>query len=344
MRSLLLFLIFLLLAFPLFYFVYKFGDPDQISHDFYHYYALYDQFDLIKTKPPFNMRFIGAFFIYLLYQSGIYYNTDTRFDDYALYMKEEVWFAAVFFNFLMVATTATLIAKVYTRYFETNTPKQPLNAVLAGTVYLMGYGTMFFDLMPVTEAFSTCLFVIMLGLFLKRSYWLLPVLLLCVFQREFLLLLILLLPWLYRPGYFERFDRLVTITAVALFIAYFVIRSTWFYNPELHHQTNLGAMLYQMQSLGVSTMVMLRQSLISLNLLLIYALVVAFKYWTTGTYYRKGARLILAILVVAFGVTLAGGLGTNFGRMFYLATPLVACLLVKEAASLTTVSGQPTKN
>lgn len=344
MKNMLLFLLFLFFAFPLFYFVYKFGDPDQIAHDFYHYYGLYDQFDVVHTKPPFNMRFIGAFFIYLIHQLGIYYNTETRFDQYAHYMQEEVWFAAVFFNFLMVAATATLITKLYSRYYTSSNNYDLLHGVLAGLVYLLGYGTMFFDLMPVTEAFSTFLFVVMLWFYHKHSYWLVPLLVVCVFQREFLLLLMVCMCLFYQNKESTKYFKRIAIIACVLLLAYFFIRSRWFYNPELHHQTNIMAMFHQMQTLGVSATLMVKQSVISLNLFLIYLFVVGYKYFGNTPVYSKGFYTLIAMLGMAAVVTLAGGLGTNFGRMFYLATPLLACLLVKEAASLSNRSGQPTGN
>lgn len=344
MRSSFLFLLFLFLAFPLFYFAYKFGDPDQVAHDFYHYYALYLQFDVTNTKAPFNMRLVGAFFIFIIYQSGIYYDTETRFDAYAPYMKEDVWFAAVFFNFLMVAATATLIAKIYENYFQPNPNKDPLHAVLAGAIYLLGFGTLFFDLMPLTEAASTCLFAGMIWLLLKGSYWLLPVMALCVFQREYLLVLIGLLAIGYEQQKSRKYYIVIIGWSLILFLTYFFIRGKWFYNPELNHQTSVLGMMNQMKTLGVSISVMLKQSMMSLNVVLLYLILFVYKRFKRMSVYSLGFKLVIGILFVTLVVTLAGGLGTNFGRLFYLASPLVACLLVKEAAGLTVSTGQSTGN
>ncbi len=344
MKSSWLYFFFVTFAFPLFYFVYKFGDPDIIAHDFYHYYGLYQKFDVVHAKSPFNMRVVGAFFIFLIYKAGFYYDTQTRFDTYANYMQEEVWFAAVFFNFLMVAGTATLISKLYTRFFEPSSKKWTMHALLAGCIYLLGYGTLFFDLMPTTEAFSTFLFTCLLWLFLKRSYLLLPVLSLCVFQREFLIVLMLVLALFYQDKVGKSYYNYIAMSCGLLIITYFLIRRTWFYNPELHHQTSIVAMLEQMKSLGIDISVMIRQSLISLNLLLLYFIIIGYKYVNEHFFNKKEFHVVLIILLVSFMFTLAGGLGTNFGRLFYLASPLVACLLVKEAAGLTVSTGQSTGN
>jgi len=331
------FFFYIVLCFPLFYFVYKFGDPDQLAHDFYHYYSLYDHFDLKETKSPFNMRFIGAFFIYLIHQAGIYYDTATHFDGYANYMKEEVWFAALFFNFIMVSLTATIASYIYSHYFSDSKQTNFLNALLVGCIYMLGFGTLFYDLMPLTEAFSTCLFSCMIWLFLRRSYWMIPLMLLCVFQREFNLVLISVVGVFYYHAETKRFSLHIVATAIALLAAYFLIRSTWFYNPELYGQTNINIMLKRITTIGIDPVTMFKQSMMSLNICLLYAVVIISKRYKRIEIDKRWLLIVAFCLLSTLLVTLAGSLGTNFGRVFYLISPVIACLLVKEASAFNTV-------
>ena len=75
-----LFFLFTLLSFPLFDFVYKFGNPEPLAHDFFQYYRLYKDWDIDNVNAPFNMRLVGAFFVHLLYRCNLYSDTDTAFD------------------------------------------------------------------------------------------------------------------------------------------------------------------------------------------------------------------------------------------------------------------------
>ncbi len=339
------FFFFFFLCSPLFYFVYKFGDPDQVAHDFYHYYTLYDSFDLKHTKSPFNMRVIGAFFIFLIHKSGLYYDTATRFDDYSTYMDERVWFAAVFFNFLMVVSTATIVSMLYKLFFGQKEKQiNTMNSLLAGCIYLLGYGTVFFDLMPLTEAFSTFLFALMLWLFFKKTHLLIPLMLLCVFQREFNLVLLLVIASYWYLKEKSPYSLIIGVSAVGYLVLYFLIRKFWFYNPELSRQTDLQIMVKKMLALGINPMTMIKQSFLSLNLVILYMGVLVAKKLKSLPFDKNWFAITCLLFFSTIIITYLAGLGTNFGRLFYLASPLVACLLVKEAAGLTVSTGQSTGN
>ena len=46
--------IYLLLAFPMFYYVYKFGNPMFGTNDFFSYYRLYKDWDFTGVEAPFQ--------------------------------------------------------------------------------------------------------------------------------------------------------------------------------------------------------------------------------------------------------------------------------------------------
>ena len=75
--SLLLTTIYGTLAFPLFYFVYKYGTPDMGLNDFYSYYKLYASWDIEHVDAPFNMRLLSYFIVNLMNRTGLNYETAT---------------------------------------------------------------------------------------------------------------------------------------------------------------------------------------------------------------------------------------------------------------------------
>src|SRR5690606_21863224 len=111
-----LFSIFLLLSFPLFYFVYKYGDPEPLAHDFFQYYRLYYNWDWHNVNAPFNMRLVGPFFVHLFYELNLFYDTAVAFDKYVSWgFLKQVYFNAVFFNWLSVAATCVVIYQTVQR-------------------------------------------------------------------------------------------------------------------------------------------------------------------------------------------------------------------------------------
>src|SRR4051812_45622414 len=72
--------LFLILAFPLFYFVYKYANPEPLAHDFFNYYKMYDGWRWSEVYPPFNMRVVSPYLVYLLSKTGLSYDTLTAFD------------------------------------------------------------------------------------------------------------------------------------------------------------------------------------------------------------------------------------------------------------------------
>ena len=237
MKYFFLYIFFLILSFPLFYFVFKFGNPDNIAHDFYHYYPLYDDFDFIKSPPPFNMRCIGAFFIYLIHQTISYPDTETVFQYNPFGFKESVWFSAVFFNYLILAATALLIFLCYRSSFHQNNQKSTVYGLMAALLFYFGYGILFFDLMPITEAFSVFLFSLALYLLKHRSKFIWLTLPFIIFQREFLLVLLMIYVILEVKRFKIRFTGLFVIISILLLAFYVLLRNYYFLNPYLDRKS-----------------------------------------------------------------------------------------------------------
>src|SRR5436190_6574260 len=153
-----------LLASAPFHFVYKFGVPDWTANDFLSYYDLYKNWDIHHTEAPFNMRLLSSFFVHLFYRAGLHYDTLTAFDKFPL--DKHVFFDAIFFNYLCIVLTCTVIFYTGLKYL-----KDSLLSFTAGLVYLLGFGTLFYEFMPITDASSVLCFALIFHGYMSKKYW-----------------------------------------------------------------------------------------------------------------------------------------------------------------------------
>lgn len=332
------FLFYAALAFPSFYFVYKFGDPIEIAHDFFQYYRLYNNWEWSNVNAPFNMRLISSFFVWLFHQSGIFYDSPAAFDKYiAMGFDKQVFFSAVFFNYLTVAATATVIYFTTLKYFN-----QISLSIISGALYLLGSGILFFELMPCTDAFSVLLFALLIHAYRARSFWIYPGLLASVFQREYILLAFILIAGMDYLAERRSFFSRVGIAAALCFVVYFVLRKTLFYTPALSFQTSPDNLWQNLWSPPFDLLPFLRQTLLTLNLLLLYGGILAYKIIYNLPFNRRQALLILLLLIQIIIISFAANLGNNAGRYFFIASPLILFELVSEGRML--VSGNPQRD
>jgi hypothetical protein len=319
--------VYLVLVFPLFYFVYKFAEPFYIAHDFFHYYKLYESWDWQAVKPPFCMRVVSPFLVYLIGKTGISYETITAFDRYIeAGFEKRIFFTACFFNFVTVACCATVIFRTVL-----STVQNRLAAFIWGAVYLLGFGTIFHHLMPLTEAFSTLLFAVLLLLYLQRSRAVFILLIISAFQREYILIavcLIALADYFFRR---EKFYLFVLLLSSVLLVVYFFLRRDYFYNPELGNQTSFKSMAEGLLSPDIRVKRFLKQGLISMYPFFIYLILVAFKALKGLPVDRPAVIRMILLFLQLMALTFAVTLDTNAGRVFYTLVPLVILELAKES-------------
>jgi hypothetical protein len=317
---------YLLLGFPLFYFVYKFGNPEPIAHDYFQYCRLYKDLDIGNVNAPFNMRLLGAFFVYLLYHKvNLFYETQTAFDYWTQFgFLKQVFFCAVFFNYLCVCATCVVIHKI-SRLFAGQ-----LLSFASGMLYLLGFGTIFYCLMPLTEACAILLFAVFLFFYTKKSRWAHLVIALLIFQREYLLLVIALMALLDSVRLRERYYARVLGTAVVAFIAYFTLRQTCFYTPALEFQISPADSVRRLFHWNFPAAEYVRQTLLTMNIAVIYLGILVWKKLKVLSI--DGHQLLhvsLQFVMVNIG-SIAGGHGNNNGRYFYLVVPLLIVYCLKE--------------
>lgn len=321
---------YLLLAFPSFYFVYKFADPIDVGHDFFQYYRLYDTWDWKNVNAPFNMRLISSGFIYLFHKTGFYYESATIFDKYLVYgFDKRVFFSAVFFNYVCVAATAAVIF-----YTVKQLAGQSLVALLAGTIFLLGSGIQFHQIMPCADAFSTLLFALVFYYYQKQSRISLLILPLAVFQREYVLLAFILIAGI---DWFQTKHVMAiktTLLALLCFAMYFVLRRTFFYTPALSFQTSPSQLIHALVNDIPPLGPYFRQLLLTLNLFLIYLGMVAYKKYRAFPLNKNGLIKIMLLLAQIILISFAALLGTNTGRYFFIASPLLLFYLASEAQAV----------
>lgn len=326
----LLFGTFLLLAFPLFYFVYKFGDPEPLYHDYFQYYWLYKEFDSDKVIAPHNMRLVGAFFVYLFYKLNIFYDTFSAADKYQTWgFLKQVYFDALLFNYLSVAVTCLVLFKLLNKHL-----KDYALSFIGALLYLLGFGTIFYELMPGTDAFSILLFVLILNGYIEQKVLVLIPLALLIFQREYLLIVFATLAfldfWKDRQAYFLK----IGIAASLFFVIHFILRKTIFYTPHLDFQSSGNYFLNNLMHVNYSMASYFKQVLLTLNLFLIYLGLLLYKKWR-GLYINRFNAWVLVILFIQINlISHVAGHGNNCGRYFYMLSPLIIFYLMKELKHL----------
>jgi len=320
-------MVYALLTFPMFYFVYKYGTPNFGLKDFYDYYKLYSTWDIEHVEAPFNMRLLSSFCVYLLNKSGLHYETATAFDQIGL--DKQVFFNAVLFNFLCVVTTSVVIFSTIRKHFN-----NILLSFCGGVLYLLGFGTLFYELMPITDALSVLLFSIVVYHYLKKSYLVIIPLLLLIIQREYVFLALGLVTLLDYWKFREKYYLHILLSCVAFFGIYFLLRKTLFYTPKYDHQASPAYFLESIFTLKFPIGPYLKQTLMTLNVFILYLVIVTYKkikHQKIDTFSLvKLLLLFLQINVISF----AAVFGNNTGRYFYILVPLVIVFLIREVEPL----------
>lgn len=322
-------ILYALLAFPSFYFVYKFGNPSFGTNDFFSYYKLYQNWDIASIDAPFNMRLLSSFFVFIFNKIGFHYDTECAFDQ--LHLSRQIFFNAIFFNYLCITTTCAVLYHTIRKYFDSI-----LLAFVSGLVYLLGFGTLFYEFMPITDALSILLFAIILLFYYSKNYFIIIPLVLLVFQREYIYLalgLIALLDlWKYRSKYYLH----ILLMCIGCFVLYFILRKTIFYTPKYDYQASPVYFLKTLFELKFPFIPYVRQMMLTLNVFIIYLIIVIYKKYKKmeidGFNLVKIIALFLQINIISFVAVF----GNNTGRYFYILIPLLIFFLAKEANPLIT--------
>ena len=319
----------LMLSYPLFYFSYKYTLPDMGGADYFHYLHLYESWDVEHTEAPFNMRIVGSYGTHLFNKVGLHYDTETVFATVHPELSQQTFFNALFFNYLCVLLSAFVVFQ---------TAKARLNngllAFIGSLVFLLGFGTIFFLLKPANDACGVLLIAIGFHFYLRRSAWVYPILLLCVFQREYALMVFGMLA---AVDYFferQRYFVAVLLASIASFGLYYILRKTVFYSPLHDGQTKPGFFLQSLLHPEIAWGPFIKQLALSCNLLWLYVAMVVYKMWNGIALNKRFLTLVWVLFVQVIFMSIAAGFGNNTGRIFYFTAPILIYFLMHELKEL----------
>ncbi len=265
--------------------------------------------------------------VYLLNKTGLHYDTMATFDKFDL--SKQVFFNAILFNFLCIVSTCVVIFSTAKKFLKNN-----LLAFTSGLIYLLGFGTLFYELMPITDALSILLFAVIVHGYLSKSYMIIFPLLLLIIQREYIFLALGLIAvidlWKYREKYYLH----ILVSCVVCFIVYIVLRKTIFYTPKYDHQASAAFFFNSILKIKFPLGTYIRQTVMTLNIFLVYlALIIYKKYKKMKIDNFNLIKLVLLFLQINV-ISFAAVFGNNTGRYFYILIPIYIFQLAKESQPL----------
>ena len=317
-RKLLIGFGFLLLSYPLFYYSYKFCLPDFGGEDFYSYYPLYKDWNFSAVDCPFNMRLISCFSIFLINKIGLYYNTEIVFTSFHPDYSQQVFFNAMLFNYFCVILTCFVIYKTVNLFAHNK-----LFSFIAACFYLLGFGTLFFTLKPMSESCGILLLSFAFYAYIEKKQMIYVVFLLAIFQREYIFIVFGIYSFIDYLYHREKYMLGVLIGSVICFSVYMVLRKTLFFTPTWDFQTSVPSLFYSLTHSGIAWWPFIKQTIFISNLFLIYLIVVVYKCILQLPIRKDFLIIILVLLVQVILMSIMAKFGNNAGRYFYYLSPIL---------------------
>ncbi len=316
--------IYTLLSYPLFYFSYKYCLPDLGGEDYYGYEHLYKNWDFAKAICPHNMRVISNFLIFLLNKIGLHYNTETVFTTVHPGFDQQVYFNATLFNFICVITTCFVIYKTVQLNWKNN-----FICFLSGSLYLLGFGTLFFSFKPISDSCGILLLSIAFYYYVQQKNIIHLVFLFCLFQREFVFITFGAIAFIEYIAFRKKYMIGVILGSALFLVVYIILRNTYFYTPEWAYQTSIFGFIEVMKDQQLNLFQLIKQTFFISNLFLLFLFVIGYK----KCYSLSINRINFITVILLFTGTFLMGLisfGNNAGRYFYFTTPVLIFYLFIE--------------
>jgi hypothetical protein len=317
-------LIYVLLAFPMFYFAYKFGVLLQGYKDAESYLKLYANLSSPDVEAPFNMRLISASIIHLMDKIGLMYPTECAIDVYPQFDKG-LFFNNIFFNFICISLTSFSLFTMFKK-LQFNV----LFSFLAGAMYLVGFGTLFYLMMPGPDAFSVLVFTWIVYFYVRKSAAVVPFFILLILQREYYFLSFMVIAFMDYFKYKNKYYALVFLLNVLCFTAYFVLRKTIFHTYHWQHQTSPGFLIKTLFNSDLQIVPLVKQTMMTMNLYLVYIFIIIYKRLKGMEINKHHLFITLLLLAQITILSYAATFGTNNGRYFYLNIPLFLYFMMLE--------------
>jgi len=321
-------ILYMLLAFPMFYFAYKFGILLQGYKDAESYLKLYENLSSPEVESPFNMRLISASIIHFMGKFGWCYSTECAIDAFPQFNKV-YYFNNLFFNFFCISLTSYSICISFIKLGISK-----WLSFMSGMLYLLGFGTLFYLMMPGPDAFSVLVFTWLLYFYLQKHVAVVPFFLILILQREYYFLVFMIVAIMDFIKSKDRYYLLVWLLSILCFLTYFILRKTIFHTHHWAHQTSPEFLLHTLFNSDLQPIQLIKQTAMTMNIFFIYLGLIVYK-WQKGLSINKHYLVIL--LYVIFEITIlsyAATFGTNNGRYFYLNIPFILYLICLELKPL----------
>lgn len=321
-------LVYVLLAFPMFYFVYKFGVLLQGYKDLESYLKLYENLNPSEVDAPFNMRLISASFVHFMDKIGFAYPTECSIDGYPM-VNKRIFFNSIFFNFICISFTCFSLYSVFTKLGFNK-----LWSFTGGVLYLLGFGTIFYFMMPGPDALSVLIFTWVLYFYVKKSYWILPLFGLLIFQREYYFLAFMVIAIMDLLKHKSRYYLWIFVAAIVSFMVYFMLRKTVFHSAQWARQESPEFLFSTLLNSDLQLMPLVKQTLMTMNLYLVYLFVLLYKKHKGLEINRHHFFITLLLLAEITMLSFAATFGTNNGRYFYMNIPFFIYYMLMELKPL----------
>ncbi|HXD91834.1 MAG TPA: hypothetical protein VNX01_01405, partial [Bacteroidia bacterium] len=270
---------------------------------------------------------INAALVFLLNKTGLHYTSVISFNTPNI--EHSVFFNALVVSYLCIVVTCYVIYLTCCNYF-----KDKLFGFWVGLLYLLGGGTYAFCMTPIMDASSGLFMALAFKTFIEKSKWLYLILFLSIFQREYISIVIGTIAFV---GYlFEKKDLkqtiFVIVAALSCFVAYIVLRKTFFYTPETveREQLQVSQFASRLFDKNINFAEYFRQVLFLQNILFIYVLVLLYKYTKKQTINKKQLVTIGILLVQIFIISFIAIVVNNASRVVYMLTPIILFYMAIE--------------
>lgn len=324
-------LIYTLLAFPIFYFVYKFGVLLGGYDDAKSYLKLFDDLGSKEVPTPFNMRLLSATCIHLLQKTGMIYNTECAIDMYT-FVNKRIFFNNIFFNFICISLTSFSLFLIFVKL---NFSK--FLSFFVGVLFLLGFGTVFYLMMPGVDSLSVLIFTWVVYFYIQKSYWIIPLFLMLIFQREYYFLVFMVItPMDFFKYQKDKYYLRVFFIAVFSFIIYYILRKTFFYTDHWNFQTSPKYLITSFFKFDFPIVSLIRQSLMTMNIYFVYLLILLYKKHKGLSINTHFLNISIIILLEITALSFAT-FGNNNGRYFCLDIPLILYYIIFELSSIITI-------
>lgn len=321
-------LIIFLLSYPLFYFAYKSSVPSTLGHnDYGEYYLLYDNWEFGNVESPYNMRLISTYLTHLLVKLNIYYDTEINYTNSE--NNKIVFFNVLLFNYLALIATVFFVYKLIK--YRTG---DKFYSFAFGLFYFFSFGTLFFTISPLTDALSGLLVVWCFYNYIKESNLIIIPLFSCIFQREYVLLIFILIPLIKiifdKSFNGNKYHLLTIVFSTIYFCIYFILRKTFFYTDDWNYQIQISGYIHNISISITYFFNTLKHSLINQNLFTIYLFLVVIKFIKQKPINKLYFLTVILLFFQSIFIGIMLQLGNNSARIFNFVTPIIIYYVAEE--------------